>query len=508
LVRNIGIFRCIEYIYPVYLEKNGCKTNLDNNNSAQTIIQKREYQTIILKKLKEYFEDKIHCIAEVDTGLGKRVLTFLLIKDLLKEQRVLLLLHSTTSYSETVHYFNEEYGGFDNSDFQAFSSRTPTWLRKKIITEARIVAATPQTFANTFEKITPNKPMFDVVIINEVDKIVRRHGGTRLLIFPYNTLIPHFVTHKAWIVGMTGTLRDSHIFYDHKEEQIKIRDERVTLDKRIPDLQIISMDEIMSQTDVRKYIKFTEIKIELIEPSEPLLTILVLIDEAIKILRESILEEQKDENPTLIDSIPKSQLALVSGMLESNNTQKYNGLLLTRKYTVSMQVTNYKKFLYRLKKFGITKTMIQTIPSKNAKIRRILEILSNRGDKSKTVVLCSYLDTAHRLVEEVGKIGFTPFLVTGEVRHKAEVLNTFKSHSKGAVLIMTSVGERDIDIPQADMLIVYDVVNTVKTMYQRMKRTRGGTVLCLCYQDTFEEKKVERLLFEISKRYPWSSVVS
>ena len=69
------------------------------------------------------------------------------------------------------------------------------------------------------------------------------------------------------------------------------------------------------------------------------------------------------------------------------------------------------------------------------------------------------------------------------------------------------VGERDIDIPQADLLIVYDVVNTVKTMYQRMKRTRGGTVLTLCYRDTFEEKKVNRLLSEIAKRYPWSSII-
>jgi ERCC4-related helicase len=481
---------------------------LDETKSGQTIIQKREYQVAILKKLKEYFLERIHCIAEVDTGLGKRVLTYLLIKDLLQNKRVLLLLHSTTSFAETVHYFNEEYGGFKDSEFQSFSSRTPTWLRKKIITEARIVAATPQTFANTFEKIPPDKPKFDVVIINEVDKIVRRHGGTRLLIFPYNTLIPHFIIHKAWIVGMTGTLRDSHVFYDHLEDQIRIRDERITLDKRIPDLHIISMDEIISETDVGDYIKVTEIKKELVQPSDPLLSILDRIDQAIKSLRESIIEEQMDENPTLIDSIPKSQIVLVSGMLDSNDTQKYNGLLLTRKYTVSMQVQNYRKFLYRLKKFGITKSMIQAIPSKNTKVRRIIEILSKREPAKKTVILCSYLDTAHKLVEEVRRKGFTPFLVTGEVRHKAEVLNAFKSHLNKAVLIMTSVGERDIDIPQADLLIVYDVVNTVKTMYQRMKRTRGGTVLCLCYQDTFEQKKVERLLFEISKRYPWSSIIS
>ena len=482
---------------------------LPKSKTTGTVIETREYQEAILKKLREYSTEKVHCIAEVDTGLGKRVLTYLLIKEILPNQRVLLLLHSTTSYFETIHYFENEYGGFAEKDFQAFSSRTPTWIRKKIITNARVVAATPQTFANVYQKMTDKeKPIFDVVIINEVDKIVRRQGDSRLLVFPYNTLIPLFIQKGAWIVGMTGTLRDSHVFYDHREDLIKIRYERVTLDKRIPDLQIISMDEIMATSDVKAYIKYTEIQKELVTPSKALLNILEHIDQAIKILREGILEEQRAENPSLIKSIPTSQLALISGMLEANDTQKYNGLLLTRKYAVSMQVEKYRKFLYRLKKFGIDKTMVHAIPKRNAKVNRILDILKNRSTKSKTVILCSYLDTAHLLVEEARTKGLTPFLVTGQVKHKAEVLNTFKIHPEKAVLIMTSVGERDIDIPQADMLIVYDVVNTVKTMYQRMKRTRGGSVLCLCYQDTFEEKKVNRLFTEIAKRYPWSSIIN
>ena len=73
---------------------------------------------------------------------------------------------------------------------------------------------------------------------------------------------------------------------------------------------------------------------------------------------------------------------------------------------------------------------------------------------------------------------------------------------------MTSVGERDLDIPQAKLLIVYDSINTVKTMYQRMKRTRGGLVLCLFYEKTFEERKITRLLREIGERYPWSSIIT
>ena len=101
---------------------------------------------------------------------------------------------------------------------------------EKILEEARVVAATPQTFANAFNKLSQsNKPRFDVVIINEIDKIVRRHGNSRLLIFPYNNLIPYFVHSGAWIVGMTGTIRDSHIFYNQLKDQIEIQHEIVSL---------------------------------------------------------------------------------------------------------------------------------------------------------------------------------------------------------------------------------------------------------------------------------------
>ncbi|MFX0150349.1 MAG: helicase-related protein, partial [Candidatus Hodarchaeota archaeon] len=126
---------------------------------------------------------------------------------------------------------------------------------------------------------------------------------------------------------------------------------------------------------------------------------------------------------------------------------------------------------------------------------------------SKVVVLCSYLDTAYFIEERLRKLGITPFLITGETRDKGMVLKEFKRYLGKSVLVMTSVGERDIDIPQAKVLIVYDTINTVKTMYQRMKRTRGGLVLCLFYAGTFEERKIDRVLKEISTRYPWSSIV-
>lgn len=481
-------------------------------SSRKSVIEKRDYQIQILRRLQENFfhDPKRHTIAEVDTGMGKRVLMYLLVKETLPTLRALLLLHSTTSFSETIHYFEEEYGGFAENEFQYISSRTPGWLRKKILLniKARIVAATPQTFANAFEKLSSTeKPFFDVVIINEIDKIVRRQGDSRLLIFPYNSLIPYFIEAGSWIVGMTGTIRDTHILYDPNQEKLEIRAEAVTIDKRIPNLYILRMDTLLAETDLQDYIKYTQIKMYPIPPENNLKIILDLINDAIKGLREHVIEETLEERPTLLDAIPEKQIARVVSMLEARDSKKLMGLLLTRKYCTAMQSTKFRKFLFRLKQFGITKDHIDLLPEVSGKVIGVLDLIKNRPKNSKTVVLCSYLDTAHLLEEKIGSIGITPFLVTGEIRHKGKVLNEFKEHPSTAALVMTSVGERDIDIPQADLLIVYDVVNTVKTMYQRMKRTRGGQVLCLCYQDTFEERKVSRLLEEIRQRYPWSSII-
>jgi ERCC4-related helicase len=455
--------------------------------SVDQPIQKREYQELVLRILKTnyYSKPKRHTIAEVDTGLGKRVLTYLLIKEILPDQKILLLLHSTSSYSETLHYFKEEYGGFDGEyTLQGISSRTPNWLRNKILQnkETRIIAATPQTFMNAYNKLIP-RPKFDVIIINEIDKIVRRQGDERLLIFPYNTLIPEFTSQGAWLIGMTGTMRDSHIWYNRRKDAIEIRDELITLDKRIPDLYVIRMDTLIEDTDIKEYIEdsISYIQMYPVKASPELTEILQLIDQAIQQLRTSIIEETQEKNPTLIESIPKDQLALVSGMLESESgqNQKYQGLLLIRKYCTAMQSKKFRKFLFR----------------------------NNQASDAKTVILCSYLDTAAKIIATINESGVRTFLITGQVMQKAEILNEFKGYDGKAVLVMTSVGERDIDLPQAKLLIVYDSINTTKTMYQRMKRTRGGLVLCLYYQGTFEERKISRLLRDISSRYPWSSII-
>ena len=101
---------------------------------------------------------------------------------------------------------------------------------------------------------------------------------------------------------MTGTMRDSHIWYNRQKDIIEIRDELITLDKRIPDLHVIRMETLIENTDINEYIKdsISYIKMYPVKASTELIEILGLIDQAIEDLRVNIIEETMEKNPTLI----------------------------------------------------------------------------------------------------------------------------------------------------------------------------------------------------------------
>ena len=84
----------------------------------------------------------------------------------------------------------------------------------------------PQTLENIMKKNPYLSGGFDVVIINEVDKIARRTAHTRILTRPWSSLIPRF--EDAFIAAMSGTLRDNHIVLDGEQAQIRTELKAIT----------------------------------------------------------------------------------------------------------------------------------------------------------------------------------------------------------------------------------------------------------------------------------------
>ncbi len=173
---------------------------------------------------------------------------------------------------------------------------------------------------------------------------------------------------------------------------------------------------------------------------------------------------------------------------------------MVRKFVTAMTPWRYRRYL--TEKLGITKGILKQLPKQSPKIKKIPEVIKEYN-ANKSVVLTSYVETAKTIVKHLTTLGYETFLVTGQITNKQVPLEGFRKTENRAVLVMSPIGERDIDLPEAELLIMHDLIRTPKTVYQRLKRIRGGQVVILFYENTSEAKKVEDITKIITNRYPW-----
>lgn len=456
-------------------------------------IESREYQNFIVQRIKESVDSRKSVILELDCGMGKRVLIYRLVTEAFKDKKVVVFLQTHTSLEETAHYLEEEYGGI--KDLGVVKSGLNANYRKYIIENNRVILSLPIVFSNTLKKFPELAENIDIAIINEVDQIIRRVSLKRVLCVPWNKILVQL--NNTRFVGMSGTLRDDHFVLD--EDQLKLRNELNTLMEFIPESSIITIEDFI-ETDLKEYIKKTEVHIHPVK-DEKTAQIIQMITEQIKDLREEILQIVSETSPSELMRLKQNFFQNISLMsIETDLVEKLNRLLLLRKYVYSMPASTYPNYLMR---HGFDKSILSNVPKISGKELEVLEIVKNR---TKVTILCSFLSTVSSLSQLLKRKGITTFEVTGKSRNKSEIIEKFKSTKERSILILSPIGERDIDIPQTDLIIVYDLVNSPKTVYQKMKRSRGGEVFLLFYENTSEQEKLKRVVSEIAVRYPWSLI--
>ncbi len=460
----------------------------------------RGYQNYILDRLVNM--QGTNAIVELDCGLGKRFLLHQLVVERFPESRFLIVVHSSSSLAETMDYLKGEYGGLDD-ELGEVSSRVRSPMRPYILKEKRVVVTTPQVFASLFKKDVSLFEPFEIVLINEVDKLVRRTGRKRNLVFPWPTLLP--LMDDKWLIGMSGTLRDDHAVFT--KEQLEIRSELETLQKHIPDSELISMEELYG-TDVDEFLEPTFLTISTVTDAR-IRSIAKVLDELIRQSRMEIYAELvEDDNVDLIEGDARRVHLMLERLPVSDELKgQYSSFLMLRKYVYAMPPKQFLKMFYgkHVRRYFNVSDMRRVLPEISGKTARALEIAVRH---KKTLVLTSYLEMVSQIQQLFERSGLPTLTVTGKTKDKGEVLRQFKEGPEIRALVMSPVGERDLDIPQANVMVVCDSINTSKTMYQKFKRTRGGLVVLLAYAGTSEERKVNRLMTRILERYPWSTAVA
>ncbi|MHA1344921.1 MAG: helicase-related protein [Candidatus Heimdallarchaeaceae archaeon] len=456
-------------------------------------IESREYQNFIIQRIEELIDSRKSVILELDCGMGKRVLMYRLVTEAFKNKKVVIFLQTHSSLEETAHYFEKEYDGI--KDLGVVKSGLNASYRKYIIENNSVILSLPIVFSNTLKKYPELAEKIDVAIINEVDQIIRRVSLKRVLCVPWNKIVVQLENTR--FVGMSGTLRDDHFVLD--EDQLKLRNELNTLKEFIPESTIITIEDFIG-TDLKEYIKETEVHIHPVK-DEKTAQIIQMITSQIKELRTEILQIVGETSPSELPRLKQNffqNISLVS--VETDLVEKLNRLLLLRKYVYSMPASTYPNYLMR---HGFDRSLLSNVPKISGKELEVLEIVKNR---IKVTILCSFLSTVGSLSQLLKNEGITTFEVTGKSRNKSEIIEKFKNFKERSALILSPIGERDIDIPQTDLIVVYDLVNSPKTVYQKMKRSRGGEVFLLFYENTSEQEKVKRVVSEIAVRYPWSLI--
>ncbi|MEA2071085.1 MAG: DEAD/DEAH box helicase [Asgard group archaeon] len=450
----------------------------------------REYQKIILDLINFHQNKGKSVLLELDCGMGKRVITYKLLTDLYKSKNIILLVLSSSSFLETKQFLIEEYGGVEG--FNWLGSGTNTKYAQKLLSTGRVILSTPQKFANILQKSDEHiLDRFDIIIINEIDKLVRRMGSKRVLVYPWPSLLDYFG--EKTVIGMSGTLRDSHYVLDR--EQIELRKELDTLQEFIPNTELILM-EYLAGTDVNTFTKKTTIDTIAVD-DHSISEISSIIGQEIKETYKEIRAELKEIAPEFLAKAREiGPQVYLQAPITDELRSRAQSLALLRKYLYSMIPQQLQKFFWKLP--DVDSSALPVVPQKFKTVAKIAQ------ESEKTVILCSYIKTVKTIEKILKRLKIKTFRVTGRIFDKNSVLQDFRKFSGQAVLLMSPVGERDIDLPEAEQLIIFDCVRTTKTVYQQLKRIRGGLGRFLYYKDTYEEKKVKAVIQDILQKYPWS----
>jgi superfamily II DNA or RNA helicase len=459
----------------------------------------RGYQTYILDRISKLRGTNV--LLELDCGLGKRYITHQIVAKRFPESKTLIVVHSSSSLAETVDYLKGEYGGLEE-ELGELSSRVPSGRRIREIREKRVIVATPQVLASLASSDITLFESFEILLVNEVDTLVRRTGTESTMVYPWSTLLTLFK--DKWLIGMSGTLRDDHAVFN--KDQLEIRDELMTLKEHIPGATVITMDELYG-TDVEEFLEETFLGISPVQDTK-IKSLSTVLDELIRSTRAEIMKDlSESDNVRLVEGDSRRVHLLLEWLPITDELKgRYSSLLLLRKYVYAMPPRKFLKSFRGeyVKHYFNASEMSRVLPTVSAKALRVLELAAERN---KTVVLTSYVEMVEQIRDVLEKAGLSVLSITGGTKDKGEILKQFREDTEKQVLVMSPVGERDLDLPQAELMVVCDTINTTKTMYQKFKRTRGGLVLLLAYAETSEERKVRRLMQSILERYPWSIAV-
>jgi len=478
-------------------------------------ISPRAYQETIFVKSK----DK-NTLVILPTGLGKTYIGILLAAYTLHslEKKVLVLAPTKPLAEQHLKSFSDILN-IEKESFSLLTGTVPPAKRDELYTKSLVVIATPQVIENDILAGKINLDSFGLIIFDEAHRATGDYA--------YTYIAEKARSKNIRIMGLTASPASdkekmNDIIQNLGIENIEIRNENS------PDLKPYVQDVDISWITVKLPDEFLEIK-KLLE---------ILLKKEITTLRDlGFVSSQDVTKKEILDTVikinnkikeaPVHEKSIYYGALKSQAKalKIHHALELLETQGISPLISYFKRMrdsksrssLELLSEKTVMKiiTMADSLNQKgieHPKLSKLYELVIKEVINGKNLIIFShYRDTTMRIVKELEKfeeVKVERFVGQASKRgddglsqkKQKEIIERFRS-GEFNVLVATSVAEEGLDIPEVDMVILFEPVPSEIRSIQRRGRTarrKSGEVVILMAEKTRDEgyywasKKKER----------------
>ncbi len=467
-------------------------------------ISPRAYQETIFVKSK----DK-NTLVILPTGLGKTYIGILLAAYTLHslEKKVLVLAPTKPLAEQHLKSFSDALN-IEKESFSLLTGTVQPSKRDELYQKSLVIIATPQVIENDLLGGKINLGDFGLIIFDEAHRATGDYA--------YTYIAEKAISKNIRIMGLTASPASdkekmNDIIQNLGIENIEIRNEKS------PDVKPYVQDIDISWITVKLPDEFLEIK-KLLE---------MLLKKEITILKDlGFVSSQDITKKELLSTVlkinnkikeaPIHEKSIYYGALKSQAKalKIHHALELLETQGISPLISYFKRMRESKSRSSLEllseKTVMKIITMadnlnqqgiEHPKLSKLYELVIKEVSNGKNLIIFShYRDTTMRIVKELEKfenIKVERFVGQASKRgdeglsqkKQKEIIERFRS-GEFNVLVATSVAEEGLDIPEVDMVILFEPVPSEIRSIQRRGRTarkKSGEVVILMAEKTRDE---------------------
>ena len=460
------------------------------------LVQPRDYQINIIRSI----YGRKNTLVVLPTGLGKTLIAVFAIANALHSGKRAVILAPTKPLSE--QHYNSLVGllNMDKEGILLLTGGISKIKRLDLGSKARVIAATPQTFANDLKRGRVSLDDFGAIIFDECHRAVGRYA--------YTYIADEAKLRGVQVIGLTASpggniKRINALIGTLGIENIEIR--------------------VSTDMDVEPYVMKKDMSVVTVEKGDTINAILrelgPLIDEHLGKLYSHGLSPFK-----YFDRMPKGMLLGMGDSIRKIESQSYKFMaifdyvyVLNLGHAYDLASTEgiypFLKYMESLEGKEVKSRALKSILANKAvtaamntakealkngeehpKMSVAVDMIKREMNGKSIIMFTQYRSTAYKLAKMLNEHGISAREFVGkkegitQLQQQATIKDFRDDRFK--VLVATSIGEEGLDIPGVDAVIFYEPIpNEIRNIQRkgRAGRMKLGSVVILVARGTKDE---------------------